>query len=145
MSDSLAALEADAEQWYRLNMLKPIAAKNAFVDEVTALYAPPFTYLDLDGEIPLSDAKSTRDFIQGFSDWLDESPDWTAEVIEIQTKALNDSAMILIADWCLRDSDGKPITDSEIAQYFYILSRQTGEWKVVGEATVSAKKRIHIT
>ena len=66
-------------------------------------------------------------------------------LIEIQTKALNDTAAILIADWCFKDSDGKPTTDGEIAQYFYMLSKQTGVWKVVGEVTVSAKKRIQIT
>ena len=145
MPDSLANLEVDAEQWYRVNMIEPIASKKAFVDQVTNLYSPPFTYLELDEEIPLSDAKSTRDFIQGFSDWLDESPGGTAEVIEIQTKALNDTAAILIADWCFKDSDGKPTTDGEIAQYFYTLSKQTGVWKGVGEVTVSAKKRIQIT
>ena len=145
MPDSSTALEADAEQWYRLNMIDPITTKKTFVDQVAALYAPPFTYLDLDGEILLSDAKSTNDFIQGYSDWLDESPGWTAEVIGIQTKALNATAMILIADWCLKDSGGKPITEGEIVQYFYMLSKQTGEWKVVGEVTVSAKKPVLIT
>ncbi len=144
MSNSLATLESEAAQWYRNNMLKPIAGKTAFVDEVSALYSPPFTYLELDGEIPLTDDNAAREFIQGFSDWLDESPGWSAEVVDIQTQALNDSAMLLVAEWRLLDAEGKPITEGDTAQFFYTLSKRAGVWGIVGEATVSAKTRVNL-
>ena len=142
MSKPLAALEADAEQWYRDNMVNSILSRGDFVDNVSALYSPPFTYLELEGEIPLRDDNETRGFIQGFSDWLDESPGWQAEVVGIQTQALNNTAMVLVAEWRIQDGAGKPITESDTVQYFYMLSKQSGAWKVVGEGTVSAKTRI---
>ena len=142
MSKPFATLEADAEQWYRDNMEKPIVSKGAFVDDVTALYAPPFAYLDLQGAVPLHNARQMRDFIQGFSNWLDGAPGWNAAVVDIQARALNDTAMALVAEWRFEDRSGKPITEGDTVQYFYLLSKQTGAWKVVGEATISAKTRV---
>jgi hypothetical protein len=119
-----------------------IVARGAFVDGVTELYSPPFTFLDLPGEIPVSNQEEAGALIQGFANWLGGSPGWSAAVIGIQTQALNDTAMMLVAEWRIQDRSGKPITEGDTVQYFYLLSKQTGVWKVVGEGTVSAKTRI---
>ena len=144
MSNAFAELEADAAEWYRNNMYKLIADGGNFVDDVVKLYAPPFTYLDLEGEIPLTGQQETTEFIQSFSDWLDESPGWRAELAGIQTQALNDTGMVLVAEWRIVDSEGKSVSDGETIQYFYMLSRRDGTWQVVGEGTVSAKTRVEL-
>jgi hypothetical protein len=136
-------IEAEVERWYRDSFEKPIAGKKQpFVEAVAAVYAWPMRYLDLDGEIMLGDAAGAKAFIQGFSDWLDSAPGWTARVARIQVRALNASAAALVVDWQLHDAQGKSLAGGDPAQYFYMASKHAGGWKVVSEATVMAETRI---
>jgi hypothetical protein len=50
-----STIEADVERWYREHFEQPIAGKQAFVDAISAAYAPPMRYLDLEDELLLSD------------------------------------------------------------------------------------------
>jgi len=142
MTSQPSTIEADVERWYRERFEQPIAGKQAFVDAVSAAYAPPMRYLDLEDELLLGDAAAARDFIQGYSDWLDAAPGWTAQVVRIQVRALNAAAAAMVVDWRLHDAHGKSLTAGDLVQYFYMVAKHADGWKVVSEAAVMAEGRV---
>ena len=142
MGEALFDIETGAEQWYRANLAGPILDKGAFIDAVSACYQPGFTYVDLEGEIPLTTESKVNEFIQGFSDWLDESPGWNADLVEVQTQALNEFGCLLVAEYRLTNADGRSVAEGDTVQYFYVLAKKADGFKVISEGTVAAKTRI---
>ena len=107
------ALAREVEQWYRTTFEQPIVEKHAFVDAMSAVYAAPLHYLEPEEELMLGDAAAAKAFIQGFSDWRDEVPDSTAEVVRIQVRILNPIGAVLVADWRFNAPDGSALADSD--------------------------------
>ena len=133
--------EEEIVSWYRHSFEVPIVKERSLL-ALQNHYASPLRYLDLDGEIFLPDEESVKNFLTGFAAWLDESKSSGAEMVAIQVKILNSSAVLLVADWRWFGPDGKVLTDCDPVQYFYVLSKREPGWKVVSETAVDCGKNL---
>lgn len=125
----------EIEAWYRTSFAPPFANRAPDIPHTVSHYRPGFEYLDIPGQSRVDDVTA---FISGFMQWLEDS-DWVAgELLDVQTRALNDYSGMLVAEWKLTAADGTVLGACPgSSRYFYIVSKAGAKWEIVLEGVLS--------